>query len=155
MFDASTGSAPAVQPDWSLAGLHLAVYRLRGVLAGIPLSVGHAVAALRAEDADCPRGGAACGDTASVPPGTAVRYDMSANGCGEWVTAAPFENVAVPPGDRVCYRLTLTTRDPTETPVVGVTNLYELAQRRTSANLASLLCLTRVCAAATPTPTTG
>ena len=142
---ATPGAAPTQEAAWSLSGSRLAVYQPRAVLQGVPLTVDHPVQALRAEDADCPGGGAPCAEPAQVPAGTGVRYALSAAGCQGWVQAQAAENVSVPAGTRVCYRLELTTRDPRVTPVVDVTNLYELALHRAAVEVGSLLCLPGAC----------
>lgn len=80
-------------------------------------------------DAGCAAGKTppACTGMATLPPGTAVSYAVSADGCRTWTSAPLFTNVTVPAGDRLCYRLTLATSNPAATPVVDVANLYEIA----------------------------
>ena len=126
--DLSTG-AFSEDASRSLAGQDWAVYEPAAVLQSTVLPVGHTVDEVRVEDADCAAGKTppACTGMAALPPGTAVSYAVSTDGCQTWTPAPLFTNVAVPPGDRLCYRLTLATSAPAVTPVVDVTNLYEIA----------------------------
>lgn len=144
-FGVAAGGGPVPVPAWSLGALRLAIFQPRAVLTSVPLPVAHTVNELRAEDANCPGARAPCRERAHLPPGTGVRYGLSARGCRAWVPAAAATNVVVPPGARVCYRLVLTTSAPTRTPVVDVTNVYELVRRRTRAALPSLLCRVGAC----------
>ncbi len=131
----------------SLTGQTWPSYAAQGVLQSVVLSAGHQVSEVRMEDADCAAGKAPpdCTRQAQVPGGTTVTYQVSTDGCATWTSALPFTNVKVPAGDQLCYRLILGTSDPTETPVVDVTNLYELATEQTTGSVAALLCVGSNC----------
>lgn len=131
----------------SLGGQHWAVYQARAVLQGLPVLVDHAVREIRAEDADCAADQTLgeCSHRPVLPVGTSVQYALSAHGCGAWVRARPFENIVLAPGSAVCYRLRLATSDPTRSPEVSVTNLYEVAERLGARGLQSWLCLPATC----------
>ena len=113
----------------SLTGQDWAVYEPAAVLQSTVLPVNHSVDEVRVEDADCAAGKTppACTGMATLPPGTAVSYAVSTDGCLTWTPTPLVTNVTVPAGDRLCYRLTLATSNPAVTPVVDVTNLYEIA----------------------------
>ena len=91
------------------------------------LPIGHTVDDVRVEDADCAAGKTPpnCSGLPSQPTGTSVAYQVSTDGCHTWTTTPVFTNVSIPPGTSLCYRLALATTDPTVTPVVDATNLYD------------------------------
>ncbi len=105
------------------------MYEPAAVLQSTVLPVGHTVDEVRVENADCAAGKTppACTGLPTLPPGTAVSYAVSTDGCRTWTPVPLFANVAVSPGDRVCYRRTLATSNGAVTPVVDVTNVYEIA----------------------------
>ncbi len=105
------------------------MYEPAAVLQSTVLPVGHMVDEVRVEDADCAasKTPAACTGMAALPPGTAVFYAVSTDGCQTWTPTPVFTNVTVSPGDRLCYRLTLATSNLAVTPVVDVANVYEIA----------------------------
>lgn len=131
----------------SLTGQTWPSYAPQAVLESVVLPVGHAVTEVRVEDADCGSGQTPpnCTQVATVPSGTGVSYQVSTDGCQTWAPTPVFTNVTVPSGTSLCYQITLTTSDPTVTPVVDVTNLYEIAQQQTSGSVASLLCTGSSC----------
>ncbi len=124
-----SGSTLAQDTIRSLQGQRWAVYQPTGRVTSVALPVGHQVGEVRIEDADCASGQSppACPGEATAPAGTTISYDVSSDGCQTWVSAPPFSNVSVSPGSSLCYRVTLSTSDPTVTPMVDVTNLYEIA----------------------------
>lgn len=127
--DVGPGGVFQTDPPRSLTGQSWPVYPPSAVLQSVVLPVGHMVSDVRVEDANCPKGGGRipCTDLASLPNGTSVSYEVSTDGCRTWTVAPLFTNVAVTPGTQLCYRLTLATTNPVETPVIHVTNLYEIA----------------------------
>ncbi len=145
------GGAGTFGPDAArgLAGQAWPLYAPSAVLQSVILPVGHSVDMLRVEDADCAAGQTppSCSDLAQVPAGTSVAYQLSTDDCNTWTDAPVFTNVTVPAGSSVCYRLTLSTTDPIQTPVIDVTNLYEIAAVTTkeSPGGPALLCLGAGC----------
>ena len=131
----------------SLGGQKWPAYAPRGTLQGSMLPIGHRVDEVRLEDASCASGQTPphCTAQAYVPSGTAVTYAVSTDGCNMWKAAPPFTNVRVPAGDTLCYRLDLSTTDPTRTPVVDVTSLYEVAQQKTTGLVSARLCAGPTC----------
>ncbi len=138
-----TGFGP--DPAKSLSGQSFAVYQPSAVLQSVPLRLGHAVSEVRIEDADCALGQrlAACTHAAVVPAGTSVAYAVATGACAHWVDVAPFVNGAVAASDQICYRLRLATGNPVRTPVVDVTNIYEVARQTFAGpgSVRALLCL--------------
>ena len=145
--DLVTGNTFGQDSIRSLAGQRWAAYAPRAVLESVALPVGHPVTQLRVEDADCAAGQSPpnCTAMATVPAGTSVGYRVSTDGCRTWTATPVFTNVTAPSGSSICYQITLTTSDPAVTPVVDVTNLYEIAQQKVSGNVASLLCTGSSC----------
>jgi hypothetical protein len=143
------GPAGTLAPDAArgLAGQRYAVFAPTAVLQGVPIPVSHAVNALRVEDADCtPQvAGSACSGLPALPPGTALAYAVGAQGCTFLTAVETFRVVPVAPGSSACYRVTLSTVDPRETPRLYVTNLYEVAAETAAAADASLLCVPSTC----------
>jgi hypothetical protein len=141
---ASPGGAGTLRPDpaRSLTGQTWAMFAPAAVLQSVALSVDHSVTAVRVEDAACAAGEVppACAAPPVLPPGTAIAYAVSTDGCATWTPAAAFANVALPGGSALCYRLLLTTADPTLTPVVDVTALYEIAAEPRAGTAPALLC---------------
>lgn len=144
-----SGGTFGADPARGLAGQLWPLYVPSAVLRSVILPVGHSVDMLRVEDADCAAGETPpnCSALATVPPGTAVAYQLSTDDCNSWTDAPVFTNVTVPAGSSVCYQLTLSTTDPSETPVVNVTNLYEIASSTTKETPGgpALLCLGAGC----------
>jgi len=145
--DLATGNTFGQDSIRSLSGQTWPAYAPQAVLASVALPVGHQVTQVRVEDADCAAGQSPpdCTAMAALPAGTSIAYQVSTDGCRTWTAAPVFSNVTVPAGASLCYRITLTTSDPAVTPVVDVTNLYEIAQRQTSGRVASLLCTGSSC----------
>ncbi len=127
--DLATGNTFGQDSIRSLGGQTWAVYQPSAVLRSVVLPVGHSVDEVRVEDADCAAGQSppSCTGLPSVPAGTSVAYQVSTDGCHTWTDAPVFTNVTVPAGSNLCYRITLTTTASAQTPVVDVTNLYEIA----------------------------
>ena len=147
--DLGTGNTLGQDSARSLTGQTWAVYQVNAVLQSAVLPVGHTVDDVRVEDADCAAGKTPpnCSALPSLPAGTSVAYQVSTDGCHTWTDTPVFTNVSVPPGTSLCYRLALATTDPTVTPVVDVTNLYEIAERTTveSPGGPAVLCLGNGC----------
>jgi len=131
----------------SLAGQTWPAYAPRAVLESVMLPAGHPVARIRVEDADCAAGQTPprCARAAELPAGTGIAYQVSTDGCRTWTSTPLFADVTLPPGSDLCYRITLTTDNPVETPVVTVTNLYEIAPRQAVGDVSSLLCTGGTC----------
>ncbi len=129
-------------PARGLTGQSWPLFAGSTVLQSLPIPAPHVIDAVRLEDADCPAGARPphCAHQAVLPPGTSVSYQVSTDGCQTWTPAPPFVNVAVPPGIDLCYRLRLTTADRTVTPVVDVTDLYEIAAETARGPVPALLC---------------
>lgn len=130
-----------------LQGQAWAVYVPRATLLSVAVPAGHAVHELRVEDANCAAGDVppGCAGLPELPMGTTVQYQVSTDGCQTWTPAPVYRNVVVPRGSQVCYQLTLRTTDPLRTPVVDVTNVYEIAAQRSSGQVAALLCSGQGC----------
>lgn len=64
---------------------------------------------------------------AVLPPETALGYQVSTDGGATWTAVPPLTPTTVPSGDQLVYRAILTTTDPSATPVLDTTNLYEIA----------------------------
>ena len=130
-----------------LAGQHWPLYTGSAVLQSTPIPVGHSVTRLRVEDADCAAGNRPprCTNEPILPSGTRVTYQVSTDGCQAWRDAQPFTNVRLPAGTVLCYRLLLWTADRAVTPIVGVTNLYEIRRESKAGPLPALLCLGASC----------
>ena len=126
----------------SLSRQRWSAYTRQAVLESVMLPVGHRVTAVRVEDADCAAGQSPpdCTGMATLPAGTGIAYQVSTDGCRTWTAVPVLTNVTVPAGSNLCYRISLTTRDLTATPVLDVTNLFEIAERRTPGRTAALLC---------------
>lgn len=145
------GTADTFGPDSvrSLTGQTWAVYRANAALQSVQLPVGHTVDDVRVEDADCAAGKTPpnCSGLPNLPAGTSLAYQVSTDGCHTWTDTPVFTNVSVPPGTSLCYRLALGTTDSAVTPVVDVTNLYEIAERTTveSPGGPAVLCLGSGC----------
>lgn len=146
-LDPRSGGSLGPDPQRSLGGQAFAAFAPQATLQGMAVTVDHPVTQLRVEDADCGAGAVppACATLPSTPPGTAVSYEVSADGCAGWIAAPAFRNVAVPAGNAVCYRMTLRTDDPRTTPRVFVTNLFEIASVMVHGAVASLLCRPGAC----------
>ena len=148
--DLVTGNTFGQDSIRSLGGQTWAVYQPSAVLQSVVLPVGHAVDEVRIEDADCAAGKSppSCTGLPSVPAGTSVAYQVSTDGCHTWTDAPVFTNVTAPAGSSLCYRITLSTTDPAQTPVIDVTNLYEIAAVTTveSPGGPAVLCLGTGCA---------
>lgn len=131
----------------SLQGQTYAAFRASAVLQSTPLAAAVPVGTLRLEDADCTPQipGTRCTGGASLPPGTALAFGLSAVGCGAWTPAQAFSNVAVAAGTEVCYRVALSTTDPSRTPRLDVTNLFEIRAQATSGVVPALLCVHATC----------
>jgi hypothetical protein len=126
--DLGAGGTFGPDPVRSLGGQTWAVYASSAALQSVALAVGHPVDEVRVEDADCAAGQTPPNCTAlpRIPPSTSVAYEVSTDGCVTWSPVPPHTNVPVPRGQSLCYRLILATADPTSSPVVDVTNLYEI-----------------------------
>lgn len=137
----------APDPARSLRGQSYAAFAATAVLQSAQLPASHTVKTLRVEDADCTPQipGTACSGEPSLPPGTALSFAVSADGCGAWTDARPFSNVTVSPGAQVCYRVTLATTDPTRTPRLDVTNLFEVRSETADHAVPALLCVHATC----------
>ena len=148
--DLGGGGTFGQDPTRSLGGQTWAVYPPSAVLQSVALPIRHSVDELRVEDADCAAGKTPpdCTGLPTVPAGTSLAYQVSTDGCHTWTSAPLFTNVSVPAGSSLCYRVTLTTVDPAETPVIDVTNLYEIASETTveSPGGPAVLCLGTGCA---------
>ncbi len=148
--DLVTGNTFGQDRIRSLGGQTWAVYQPSAVLQSVVLPVGHTIDELRVEDANCTAGESPpnCTDQADLPSGTSVAYQVSTDGCHTWTGAPVFTNVTVPVGSSLCYRITLTTTDPAQTPIIDVTNLYEIAAVTTveSPGGPAVLCLGSGCA---------
>lgn len=143
MEDLGAGYAFAPDPKRSLEGQAWPVYGPEATLQSTVLTVGHPVTEARIEDADCPRQNTSlvnCANAPVLPPGTALAYALSTDGCRTWQALRPFTNTPVPPGGALCYRLTISSSDPLRTPVVSVTDLYEIATASAAGQVAALLC---------------
>ena len=147
--DLGSGGTFGQDSTRSLGGQTWAVYPPSAVLQSVILPVGHSVDELRVEDANCAGGKIPpdCTGLPTVPAGTSLAYQVSTDGCHTWTSAPLFSNVSVPAGSSLCYRVTLTTVDPAETPVIDVTNLYEIAAETTieSPGGPAVLCLGTGC----------
>lgn len=129
-WDYEDGTPIAADAARSVGGLTLPLYRPAAQLQSTVLAASHDVTQLQI-DAAVP----------SLPPGTAVAYQVSTDGGSTWNDLPPCidppdpqadcaaDNEAVPGGNQVVYRLELTTADPAATPVVDTTDLYEIATR--------------------------
>ena len=139
---AQTGGGLVTDAARSLSTSPWPVYAASAVLVSRTLQVGHPVGEVRLEPARC--GGRPaptdCTDAPRLPPGTAIDYALSTDGGRRWTPVPAARAVTVPPGDRVRYRLSLQTADATTTPVVRVTNIYELARRARVGAGAAVLC---------------
>ena len=126
----------------SLATVPWPVYPPSAVLVSTDLRAPHDVGEVRVEDAACAAGALPpdCRDGPVVPSGTGVAYEVSTDGGRQWTPVPPYRNTVVPVGVALRYRLTLTTTNPRTTPVVGATNIYEIARRASPAPAAALLC---------------
>lgn len=126
-YDEPAGSFGQDAPR-SLSGQSWPVYAPTAILESVVLPVNHNVNEVRLEDANCASGQTPpnCTAAATVPSGTSVGYQVSTDGCGTWTSVPLFTNTYVPSGDQLCYLLTLSTSNPDVTPVVDVTNLYEI-----------------------------
>ena len=140
--DPGAGGTLAVEAARGLSGQRWPAFAATAALRSIPLPAGHAVSELRVEDADCAAGALPpdCSALPQLPPGTALSYALSTDGCATWTPAALFTNVALAPGQDLCYQITLRTTDSTQTPRLDVTDLYEVAARVTAQAVPALLC---------------
>lgn len=145
--DLATGATLTGDSVRSLTGQDWASYVRRATVESIVLPVGHQLRQVRVEDADCGPGQLPpdCTHEVSTPPGTAVSYQVSTDACRTWTATPLFTNVTVPSGSRLCDQVTLSTTDPTRSPLVDVTNLYEIAQQRNGGSVASVLCTVGSC----------
>lgn len=139
---AQTGGGLVTDVPRSLSTSPWPVYAASAVLVSRTLAVGHSVGEVRIEPARCSGrpDPTDCTDTPRLPPGTAMAYALSTDGGRHWTAVPAAQVVTVPPGDRVLYRLSLHTADATTTPVVRVTNIYELARRARVGAGAAVLC---------------
>ncbi len=127
--DLVTGNTLGQDSIRSLSGQAWAVYQPSATLMSVPLAVGHQVDEVRIEDATCASGQTPPNCTALpvLPAGTQVSFQVSTDGCQTWTPVTLYTNTPVPAGNSLCYQMTLTTSDPTVTPVIDVVNLYEIA----------------------------
>ncbi len=147
--DLGTGNTLAQDAVRSLTGQTWAVYQGNAVLQSVVLPVGHAVDDVRVEDANCAAG--------KVPPNCTGRATLPHRHLGRlpgehrWLPhldgCAGLHQRLRPAGTSLCCRLARATTDPTVTPVVDVTNLYEIAERTTveSPGGPAVLCLGSGC----------
>ncbi len=122
------GAVIGPDPARSVGGLSLPLYQGSAELSSTVLSAGHAIDEIQV-DAAVPQ----------LPAGTGIAYQVSTDGGSTWTAVTPCvnptnpladcgpDNTAVPAGSEVAYRLLLSTSDPSVTPVVDSTDLYEIA----------------------------
>ncbi len=126
-------------------GAKWSAYRARSVVESRSLVVGHHVTQLRVEDATCITPGV-CQDGVRLPLGTAVAYQFATGDCTTWKAAPIAVNFTLSAvASAVCYRLVLSTADPRRTPLVRVTNIYEIASQSSQSRVAALLCVLGAC----------
>ena len=63
-----------------------------------------------------------------VPSGCGVVFQVSGDGGSTWTEVVPFENLDVPAGDSLCYRLLLSSSDPGSTPSVDRVRLFQIGR---------------------------
>jgi|GEM_PF-1653041 len=147
--DLGSGGTFGADPLRSLGGQAWPLYVPSAVLQSVVLPIGHTLDMVRVEDATCAGGQQPpnCSQLPTVPAGTSVAYALSTDNCATWTPAPVYTNVSVPAGSSVCYQITLQTTDPSETPVVDVTNLYEIASQTSQETPGgpALLCLGTGC----------
>lgn len=63
-----------------------------------------------------------------VPSGCGLVFQVSTDGGAAWVDVEPFENLDVPPGPSLCYRVLLSTSGPALTPSVDRVRLLQIGR---------------------------
>ena len=128
--DLTTGKTFGQDSIRSLRGQAWAVYQPTATLVSVPLAVDHQVSEIRIEDATCAAGQTPPNCTALpvLPAGTGATFQVSTDGCQTWTPVPVYTATLLPPGNSVCYAMTLTSSDPTATPVIDVVNAYEIAR---------------------------
>lgn len=144
-YAAAVGTGMAWESRLGLSGERWPAYRKQSTVESTILPLGHAVTQLRVEDANCTALGV-CQDGPQLPAGTALAYRVATEGCTSWNAAEVAANFTLPLVARdVCYRLRLSTVNPRRTPVVHVTNIYEIALVSDQSRVAALLCALAGC----------
>ncbi len=127
-LDYEDGTPLSSDPSRSVTNLSLPLYASSARLLSTVLTVGHDLSEIQIDTA-----------VVDLPPGTGVAYDVSTDGGRTWTSVPPClnaadplrdcaaDNTALPPGADLQYRMTLSTANPSVTPVVDGTELLEVA----------------------------
>ena len=119
-LDAS-GGALGVDGARSVVGQSWAVFSSGGILYSAVLPVGHDVDEVKMVDT-----------MAALPSGTSLMYWVSTDGGGSWTETPPMVPTDVPSGSSLVYQADLTTDNQAQTPVLDITDLYEIQTQTTT-----------------------
>ncbi|HVB09413.1 MAG TPA: hypothetical protein VNM16_03485 [Bacillota bacterium] len=127
------GATLAQDSARSLTGLRLPLYEESAQAQSIELDLGHTVDQIQIDST-----------ITQLPVGTAIGYQISWDAGKTWtslpacqnatnpVVQCRSDNTPLPPSIQLSYRVLLSTTNPSETPVVDATALFEIATETTA-----------------------